>query len=80
MTLDPTATTGKTISLNESRESELNSILEVLRCRSMMEKVVDHLGPEMVLEGPVGEGGGDSVLGTLASVASGVGGVGEVDW
>jgi len=52
MTLDPTVTTGQTISLNESRESELNSILEVIRSRAMMEKVVDRLGPEAILVTP----------------------------
>lgn len=52
VTLDPTVTTGQVITLNESRESELNSILEVLRSRATMERVVDRLGPLAVLEPP----------------------------
>jgi uncharacterized protein involved in exopolysaccharide biosynthesis len=49
VTLDPTATTGQTISVNESREVEINSIIEVLRSRSIAEKVVDRLTPAVVL-------------------------------
>jgi polysaccharide biosynthesis protein PslE len=47
--LDPTVTTGQIIALNESRESELNSILEILKSRALMERVVDLLGPQAVL-------------------------------
>ncbi len=56
VTLDPTVTTGQVIALNESRESELNSILEVLKSRALMERVVDRLGPEAILL-PPSEGG-----------------------
>lgn len=52
VTLDPTVTTGQIIALNESRESELNSILEVLKSRTIMERVVDRLGPEAILLPP----------------------------
>jgi uncharacterized protein involved in exopolysaccharide biosynthesis len=55
VTLDPTVTTGQIITLNESRESELNSILEVLKSRAIMERVVDRLGPETILS-PLAEG------------------------
>ena len=47
--LDPTATTGNTVTLNESRDSELNSISELLASRLILEQVVDELGPERVL-------------------------------
>ena len=52
VTLDPTVTTGQVIALNESRESELNSILEVLKSRALTERVVDQLGPEAILSPP----------------------------
>jgi uncharacterized protein involved in exopolysaccharide biosynthesis len=55
VTLDPTVTTGQVITLNESRESELNSILEVLKSRALMERVVDRLGPEAILSPPSDE-------------------------
>ncbi|MCO6456210.1 MAG: hypothetical protein J5I93_12995 [Pirellulaceae bacterium] len=47
--LDPTATTGETIALMESRETEINSILEVLRSRALAERVVEALGAGVVL-------------------------------
>jgi uncharacterized protein involved in exopolysaccharide biosynthesis len=49
VTLDPTATTGPTISLYESRETEINSILQILTSRAMLERTVETLGPEVVL-------------------------------
>lgn len=49
--LDPTATTGQVVTVNESRESELNSLLEVLRSRAILDKLVDSLGPDYILSG-----------------------------
>jgi uncharacterized protein involved in exopolysaccharide biosynthesis len=49
--LDPTATTGQMISIYESRENEINSLLEVLKSRPMVDKLVESLGPEYVLRG-----------------------------
>ncbi len=49
VTLDPTATTGQTIAVNESRDMEINSIEEVLKSRAIAEKVVDAVGPDTVL-------------------------------
>jgi uncharacterized protein involved in exopolysaccharide biosynthesis len=49
--LDPTATTGQTLSIYESRESEINSILEVLRSREVTGQVVDLLGVDAILHG-----------------------------
>jgi uncharacterized protein involved in exopolysaccharide biosynthesis len=53
VTLDPTATTttGQTISYYDSRESEINSVLDVLQSRIITERVVDHIGPEEILNG-----------------------------
>jgi uncharacterized protein involved in exopolysaccharide biosynthesis len=59
LTLDPTATTGQNISLYESRENEINSVMEILKSRSLSERVVDELGIEVVLskDPPGGESG-----------------------
>lgn len=53
--IDPTATTGATLSVYETRETEMNSVLEVLRSRGLAEAVVDEIGPAAVLgeDGPV---------------------------
>ncbi|MEQ8790490.1 MAG: GumC family protein [Pirellulaceae bacterium] len=51
VTLDPTATTGQTVSISESREVEINSIIEILRSRAVAEKVVEKLTPERILGG-----------------------------
>ncbi|MCU0877328.1 MAG: hypothetical protein MUF06_06035 [Pirellulaceae bacterium] len=51
LALDPTATTGQLISIYESRESEINSLLEVLKSRAMLDRLVDSLSPEFVLYG-----------------------------
>lgn len=48
--LDPSATTGKTIALQQAgRDSEIATSLEVLRSRAILEKAVDRLTPEVVL-------------------------------
>jgi uncharacterized protein involved in exopolysaccharide biosynthesis len=49
VTLDPTATTGKVIDLQESREVEINSVFELIKSRAVMEQVVDTLGTDMIL-------------------------------
>ena len=49
VSLDPTATIGQTISLQENRETEINSILEVLTSRKMLDTVVQRVGPEVIL-------------------------------
>ena len=49
VSLDPTATTGSTISVLESRDNEVNSIRDMLHSRTLLETVVDRLGPEVVL-------------------------------
>lgn len=54
--LDPTVTTTKTLHLDASRETEINSVMELLQCRAVLEKVVRKLGPEVILAPP--ENGG----------------------
>jgi polysaccharide biosynthesis protein PslE len=49
--VDPTASSGQMISLYESRESEINSLLEILKSRAILDRVVSELGPDLVLYG-----------------------------
>lgn len=54
VTVDPTAAaTGQVISIGQSRESEINSELAILRSRDLAEKVVDALGPDSFLKKPL---------------------------
>ena len=43
VTLDPTATTSETITVQESRESEINSIIDAMRSRGVLNIVVNKL-------------------------------------
>lgn len=52
VSLDPTATTGQVISIGQSRDSEINSELEILKSRELAGKVVDALGSKSFLEKP----------------------------
>jgi uncharacterized protein involved in exopolysaccharide biosynthesis len=49
--LDPTATLGQspTVAIPQSRENEINSVVEIMQSRTLLEKVVDGLGPAAVL-------------------------------
>ncbi|WP_254507413.1 GumC family protein [Anatilimnocola floriformis] len=49
--LDPTASNGQSISISETRESEINSLQEILRSRAMLDRVVTLLGPSYILDG-----------------------------
>ena len=47
--LDPTATTGQTVHVQETRENELNSIQEILTSRFVAERLVDVFGTRAIL-------------------------------
>ena len=49
--VDPTASGGQMVALYESRESEINSLIEILKSRAILDRVVMALGPEYVLYG-----------------------------
>jgi uncharacterized protein involved in exopolysaccharide biosynthesis len=49
--VDPTASGGQMVALYESRESEINSLIEILRSRAILDRVVAELGPGFVLYG-----------------------------
>ena len=53
-TLDPTVTLSQeaVVAVPISRESEINSVVEILQSRSLLEKVVDELGPANLLHAP----------------------------
>lgn len=63
-TLDPTATVGQApvVAVPQSRENEINSAVEILNSRVLLEKVVDAVGPEAILYGrePAATEGGDA--------------------
>ncbi len=50
--LDPTATLGQnpTVAVPQSRENEINSVVEIMQSRALLEKVVDRLGPAAILD------------------------------
>lgn len=48
--LDPTATTGHTIALSETRETEINSILDIFNSRAMHERVLESVPPEELVD------------------------------
>lgn len=50
-TLDPTATTGQVIPVSDSREGEINSLVEVFRNRVLLDRVVERIGAENILVG-----------------------------
>lgn len=53
--LDPTATTGQSISLSDSREFEMNSVMDVIDSRTLLDRVVDAVGAEVILSGKLPE-------------------------
>jgi uncharacterized protein involved in exopolysaccharide biosynthesis len=57
VTLDPTATTGQVLPVSLSRETEVSSVLEMLRSRVMIEKLVDEIGPDAILRPAVASAG-----------------------
>lgn len=50
VSLDPTVTTGPVIAVDQSRENEIKSELEILKSRDLIEKVVDAIGPSVLLK------------------------------
>src|SRR5262245_61530702 len=49
--LDPTSTLGQgpALAVPNSREEELNSVIEILQSQVLLESVVDAIGPEVIL-------------------------------
>jgi uncharacterized protein involved in exopolysaccharide biosynthesis len=82
--LDPTATTGQTIALQQSgRDNEIASTIEVLKSRAIVEKAVERLTPEVVLDEVRGEDDKpnaivDAAIRPLAYVAGAIKGIDPV--
>jgi len=74
MKLDPTATTGDTVNLQQSnRDAEIVTVIEVLQSRGVISKVVDQLGTDVVL-GKAGPGSTEKpnfIVGAVQSVIGG---------
>ncbi len=52
ISVDPSAVTGnQPVSMNVSREREINTVMQILQTRTLLEQVVDQLGPNAVLQG-----------------------------
>lgn len=49
-TLDPTATLGEVMPVSRNSQNEINSVLQVLRSRDLIEQVVERIGAERLLE------------------------------
>ncbi|HRF01099.1 MAG TPA: hypothetical protein PLI18_11305 [Pirellulaceae bacterium] len=49
-TLDPTSSNGQTVNVQETRETEIRSIAEILQGRQMAEKVVDQIGVDRIMD------------------------------
>jgi uncharacterized protein involved in exopolysaccharide biosynthesis len=79
--LDPTATTGDTIALQQSgRDNEVATAIEVLKSRAIVEKAVENLTPEVVLaEAGPGQGEknavADAVLAPIGQVIAAIKGI-----
>jgi polysaccharide biosynthesis protein PslE len=65
--VDPTASGGQMVALYESRESEINSLIEILRSRAILDRVVLELSPEFVLYGKEVQGPKSKVQGHVAA-------------
>ena len=64
-TLDPTATLGQSsvVAVPQSRESDINSEVEILQNRALIGRVVDALGPEKI----IGSGNRDKAIRQVAA-------------
>jgi len=62
--IDPTATTGATVTVTDARANEINSVLEILESRAIFDKVVAALHPDTILQ----KGPGDTSGWSLASI------------
>jgi uncharacterized protein involved in exopolysaccharide biosynthesis len=49
--IDPTADGGQMVAVSETRESEINSLIEIFKSRAILDRVVEELGPQYILSG-----------------------------
>lgn len=53
MALDPTVANGQIVSINSTREAEINSVIQSLASRTNIEKVLDEVGAETDIAAPL---------------------------
>ncbi|MBL8888600.1 MAG: hypothetical protein JNL67_01385 [Planctomycetaceae bacterium] len=68
--LDPSATTGQTMVLQRSQEEDINSALQILQSRRVLELVVDELGADSIMDGTLPSSGPPISESTLKRVRS----------
>ncbi len=56
-TLDPSATTGETVNITQTLESEVNSMLEILQSRETVARVVTAIGADTILANDIADDG-----------------------
>ncbi|MCG6155271.1 GumC family protein [Rubinisphaera margarita] len=49
LAVDPTATTGQTVQLHQTRESEIASVMDLLKTRGLFDQVADRIGVDVIL-------------------------------
>ncbi len=67
VTLDPTATTGQVVSIQSSRELEMQSVIELLESRFVAAGVVEQIGAETILESGAGSGMSNVIGGAVGT-------------
>ena len=50
-TVGPTVATGRVININQDRENEINSEVDIIKCRELAGKVVEAIGARLILKG-----------------------------
>jgi polysaccharide biosynthesis protein PslE len=60
VSIDPTVPTNGAITLNEGREIEINSVLQILQSRELAKRVVETIGIETILSGQLSENHGEA--------------------
>jgi uncharacterized protein involved in exopolysaccharide biosynthesis/Mrp family chromosome partitioning ATPase len=69
--LDPTATTGETIMLQKTQEDEVNSALNILNSREVLERVAERVGAEQIVDdAPLGATDIANANATLAQIST----------
>jgi len=68
VTLDPTATTGQTVDLYRTNESEVKSTVEILKSNRLAERAVDAVGIDRILGSTANNKEGGGALSLLKSL------------
>ena len=78
VSLDPTVTTaGEPMNFHQTRDNEVNTLLEAMKSRNVLEQVIDSVGEKAILRGSLDESTGGGLLSGIKSLIGGV--VGSID-